>query len=117
MKISISRKVVCSRAGGAQGLWGSCPTSWNPREASQQRIYGKPPNNGFWVRGRKRHGEAAEDAGLWVREGRANLEDGPRLRHGYSTGSRHLVARRQRSTEPSAAARWRALLRAGFVLV
>ena len=109
MKISISRKVVCSRAGGAQGLWGSCPTSWNPREASQQRI--------FWVRGRKRHGEAAEDAGLWVREGRANLEDGPRLRHGYSTGSRHLVARRQRSTEPSAAARWRALLRVGFVLV
>ena len=77
---------------------------------------GSLPTNGFWVRGRKRHGEAAEDAGLWVREGRANLEDGPRLRHGYSTGSRHLVARRQRSTEPSAAARWRALLRAGFVL-
>ena len=109
MKISISRKVVCSRAGGAQGLWGSCPTSWNPREASQQRILGLRRPQAAW--------EAAEDAGLWVREGRANLEDGPRLRHGYSTGSRHLVARRQRSTEPSAAARWRALLRAGFVLV
>ena len=111
MKISISRKVVCSRAGGAQGLWGSCPTSWNPREASQQRTLGPR------LQAALGEASATEDAGLWVKEGRANLEDGPRLRHGYSTGSRHLVARRQRSTEPSAAARWRALLRVGFVLV
>ena len=76
MKISISRKVVCSRARGAQALWGSCPTSWNSREAS---------HHGFWVRGRKRHGEAAEDAGLWVREGRANLEDNHnQLEHAFA---------------------------------
>ena len=77
MKISISRKVVCSRAGGAQGLWGSCPTSWNPREASQQRILGPRPQaawGGGGGRGPVGQGGACEprgrpEAASWVQHG------------------------------------------------
>ena len=77
MKISISRKVVCSRAGGAQGLWGSCPTSWNPREASQQRILGPRPQaawGGGGGRGPVGQGGAREprgrpEAASWVQHG------------------------------------------------
>ena len=87
MKISISRKVVCSRAGGAQGLWGSCPTSWNPREASQQRILGPRPQaawGGGGGRGPVGQGGACEPRG--------RPEAASRVQHGQQTPCRATTA-------------------------
>ena len=109
MKISISRKVVCSRAGGAQGLWGSCPTSWNPREASQQRILGPRPQ-AAWGGGGGR-GPVGQGG---AREPRGQPEAASRVQHGQQTPCRATTAV---DRAICAAARWRALLRAGFVLV
>ena len=87
MKISISRKVVCSRAGGAQGLWRSCPTSWNPREASQQRILGPRPQaawGGGGGRGPVGQGGACEPRG--------RPEAASRVQHGQQTPCRATTA-------------------------
>jgi hypothetical protein len=87
MKISISRKVVCSRAGGAQGLWGSCPTSWNPREASQQRILGPRPQ-AAWGGGGGR-GPVGQGG---AREPRGRPEAASRVQHGQQTPCRATTA-------------------------
>ena len=87
MKISISRKVVCSRAGGAQGLWGSCPTSWNPREASQQRILGPRPQ-AAWGGGGGR-GPVGQGG---AREPRGQPEAASRVQHGQQTPCRATTA-------------------------
>ena len=76
------------------------------------------PSGGHRQRARRERLKRAHGAVASTRRAgrpRAHLNIGSGQRHGYVRRLGHLVARRERSTEPSAAARWRALLRAGLV--